>query len=80
MARNRPNITLVNPVGQPVLRACAECPVCRKQVGVGAETELLGPHVAHPSVRAKGEFKLRDGSGQAPAGAIIHGADMTRRL
>lgn len=69
-----------SPKGMPTAADRAECPVCLKQVSVSPEKSLLADHVAHPSVRPRGEFKLCDGSGQSPAGPIVHAADMTRRL
>jgi hypothetical protein len=67
---------LVNPIGQPVLKDRALCGVCQKQVPVHADAELLANHIAHPSVRPRGKFKLCDGSGKEPAGRVIHDASM----
>jgi hypothetical protein len=58
----------------------ATCGICGKQAGVDAETSLLADHVAHPSVRPRGVFALCDGSGQGPAGPVIHAAEITRKL
>jgi hypothetical protein len=58
----------------------ATCGVCGKQAGVDAGTSSLARHVAHPSVRPKGVWIACEGSGQAPAGPIVHAAEVTRRL
>ena len=71
---------LTRPSSSPVLNDRAACPVCEKQAGVNPETSLLGPHIAHPSVRPKGVYQACDGTGQAPAGPVIHAAEHNRRL
>lgn len=64
--------------GVPVDRG--PCPVCEKQAPVDSATGLLASHVAHPSVRPRGKFVLCAGSGQTPAGPIVHAADTNQRL
>lgn len=69
----RPSVT--RPLATPKLSDRAECPVCRKQVGVHPETSLLADHIAHPSVRPRGQYQLCVGSGQEPAGPVVHAAE-----
>lgn len=71
---------LARPSSSPILNDRAECPVCHVLAGVDAETSLLGPHIAHPSVRPKGVYQTCDGTGQAPAGPVIHAAEHNRKL
>jgi hypothetical protein len=66
----------VRPRGAPTLTDRALCGVCHKQVFVDSGTSLLAGHIAHASVRPRGEYKLCDGSGKTPAGPIIHGAEV----
>lgn len=62
--------------GTPALRDRALCGTCGKQARVDPSTSLLAPHIAHPSVRPKGVFMNCKGSGQSPAGQIVHSAEI----
>jgi hypothetical protein len=72
--RPRPSGPRVKPaLSKDAMPDRALCGSCHKQVGV--RSGLLADHIAHPSVRARGQFLLCDGSGQEPAGPIVHSAD-----
>lgn len=71
-------VRLPGPKGKPALRDHSECQECHKQVGITPETSLLADHVAASSVRPPGVFQLCKGSGQLPAGRIVHDADTSR--
>lgn len=78
-AKKKPAPAMTRPLAKHVLSDRAECGICHKQVSVSAETSLLTDHVAHPSVRPKGAFALCDGSGQQPAGPVVHSAETDYR-
>jgi hypothetical protein len=69
-------ITFTKAGSKPALVDRAECGTCHVLTGVDSSTSLLGDHIAHPSVRPKGEYVLCEGSGKKPVGPVIHSADI----